>query len=141
MIDHGRAVLALFVIAALIVGTAGYDSIQGDRSADVEVASDADAYLGIQETGNTIPNGSTGSVLVLTNQFGTSVDLRISDVTTSDNVTNEGLTTSTLGAGDTAALEVTCTSASDGTITVDIEASGDGISFETTKTVAVSCKS
>jgi len=139
--DHGRTVLALFVVAALIVGTAGYDSIQSERSADVEVADDADAYLALEETGATIQNGSTGDVLELTNQFGTSIDVSVTDVSTSGGVTNQGLTASSLGTGATAAIEVSCTSDSDGTITVDIEAAGDGIRFETTKTVAVECES
>jgi hypothetical protein len=147
--DHGRVVLSLFVVAALIVGTAGYDSIQGDRSADVDVANDADAYLALEETGNTIQNGKAGTVLLLRNQFGTSVDLSITDVSTTDGVTYQGLQvsgvdtgdTATLGTGDTARLQVECTSHSDGSITVDIEATGDGISFETSRTVTVSCES
>ncbi|WP_323676729.1 hypothetical protein [Halorubellus sp. PRR65] len=139
--NHGRIVLAMFVIAALIVGTAGYDSIQGDRSADVEVANDADAYLALEETGATIENGSTGEVLRLTNQFGTTVDLVITDVETSSGVTNEGLNRSTRDPGKTATLNVTCTSASTGIITVDIEATGDGISFQTTRTITVACQS
>mgnify|MGYP006276002619 CR=1 FL=1 len=150
MIDHGRAVLAMFVIAALIVGTAGYDTIQGDRSADVDVANDTDAYLALQETGTGIENGSTGNVLEVTNQFGTSIDVTITDVSTSDGVTYQNLNdrngdetgdTAALGTGETAKLEVSCTSASAGSVTVDIEATGDGITFETTTTVAVQCES
>lgn len=140
MIDHGRAVLALFVIAALIVGTAGYDSVQSERSADVNVANDADAYLALEPTGTSIENGSTGTVLVATNQFGTSVDVSYTDVSTSDGVAVQGLTATSLGTGETSSLEVTCTTASDGTVTVDIEATGDGIAFEKTETIAVSCE-
>jgi hypothetical protein len=140
MIDHRRAVLALFVVAALIVGTAGYDSVQSERSADVNVATDADAYLALEPTGTTIENESTGPVLKLTNQFGTSVDVSITDLSTNGGVAVQGLTDTSLGTGDATSLEVTCTTANDGTVTVDIEATGDGIAFETTETVAVSCE-
>ncbi|WP_227130681.1 hypothetical protein [Halorubellus salinus] len=141
MIDHGRAVLALFVIAALIVGTAGYDSIQSERSADVNVANDADAYLALEETGTPIENGSTGPVLVVTNQFGTNVDISVTVESTSENVTSGSLTAEDLGPGKSVELQATCESNESGELIAEIEAQGDGIQFRTTTTLVVECVS
>lgn len=130
--NHRRAILALFVVAATIMGTTGYSTVQSERTVDVQVTdTDANAYLGIEETGTAIENGTTGTVVELTNQFGESVDLSIR-MTTSEDITNRGLTDRTIDPGETAALEVRCrdSQTSAGTIAVDVEASGDGVSFE-----------
>lgn len=138
--NHRRAILALFVVAAAIMGTTGFSTLQADRTVDVQVADDAQAYLQINETGTQITEGETGGVLALTNQFSESVDLSIS-VTTNDDIQSQGLDTRSIATGETATLEVNCSQTSDGTITVDIEASGDEISFEKSgREVAVDCE-
>lgn len=138
--NHRRVILALFVVAAAIMGTTGFSTLQADRTVDVQVADDAQAYLQIDETGTQIKTGETGGVLALTNQFSESVDLSIS-VTTTDDIQSQGLDTRSIATGETATLEVTCSQTSDGTITVDIEASGDEISFERSgHEVAVDCE-
>ena len=124
------------------MGTAGYSTIQSDRTVDVQVAGDDEAYLVIDETKNKIDNGSTGEPLELTNQFAESVDLSISVRSTEGDITSEGLNRTTIDIGETAALQVKCedTQTSEGTITVDITADGDEVSFETSdRDVEVAC--
>ena len=140
--NHKQGILCLFIIAATIMGTAGYSTIQSDRRVDVQVAGDDEAYLVIDETKNKIDNGSTGEPLELTNQFAESVELSISVRSTEGDITSEGLNRTTIDTGEAAALQVKCedTQTSDGTITVDITAAGDEVSFETTdRDVKVKC--
>jgi hypothetical protein len=123
------------------MGTASYSTIQSDRTVDVQVAGDDKAYLVIEETRNEIENGTTGTALELTNQFAESVGLSIS-VRTDDDITSEGLNKTTIDTGEAAALEVECgdTQTTEGTITVDITADGDEVSFETSdRDVEVEC--
>jgi hypothetical protein len=139
-VNHRRAILALFVVAAAITGTTGFSTLQSDRTVDVQVAGDDEAYLQIVETGTQIKKDKTGAVLKLTNQFSESVDLSIS-VTTDDDIQSQGLDTRSIDPSKTAKLEVKCSQESSGTITVDIEASGDEISFEKSgHEVDVDCK-
>ena len=140
--DHKQGILCLFITAATIMGTAGYSTIQSDRTVDVQVAGDDEAYLVINETRSTIDNGSTGTPLELTNQFAESVELSISVKSTQGDITSEGLNRTNIDPGEAAALQVKCedTQTSDGTITVDITADGDEVSFETSdRDVAVAC--
>ena len=128
--NHSRAILALFVVAALITGTTGYSTIQAERGVDVETAADGNAYLALEETGTAIENGTAGKAVYITNQFGTDVSVSV-DVTASDSgITSQGLNRSDLAAGDTAALEVQCSTDTDQTLTVDVEAESTDISTE-----------
>jgi hypothetical protein len=141
-VNHKQGILCLFIIAATIMGTAGYSTIQSDRIVDVQVAGDDEAYLVIDETKNEIDNGSTGEPLELTNQFAESVELSISVKSTEGNITSEGLNDTIIDTGEAAALQVKCedTQTSGGIITVDITADGDEISFETSdRDVKVKC--
>jgi hypothetical protein len=140
--NHRRAILALFVVAATIAGTTGFSTVQSDRTVDVQVADDTGAYLKLVETGDEIENGTTGEALNLTNQFAEPVELSVSVTVEDGDITNRGLTDQNIDSGGTASLEVRCqdSQTTPGTITVDVEASGDEISFEKSgKEVTVNC--
>jgi len=139
--NHRRAILALFVVAATIAGTTGFSTVQSDRTVDVQVADDTGAYLKLVDPDKKIKNGTTGKALELTNQFAEPVELSVS-VSTSDDITNRGLTKQNIDSTETAKLKVRCqdSQTTSGKITVDVEASGDEISFEKSgKEVTVKC--
>jgi len=144
MTNHLRVVLLLFVVAAAIVGTSGFSVIQAERSTDVAVVDDNQAYLVIETTGNEIKNGSTGTVLTVKNQFAEPVEVTAMPTESSDDITVQGFDSSSIDVGSTADLKVRCSDSrtSDGTITVDLTAEGDETSFEMSdKDVDVQCTS
>jgi len=144
MTNHLRVVLLLFVVAAAIVGTSGFSVIQAERSTDVAVVDDNQAYLVIETTGNEIKNGSTGTVLTVTNQFAEPVEVTATSTESPDDITVQGFNSSSIDVRETAGLEVRCGASrtSAGTITVDLTAEGDETSFETSdKDVEVQCTS
>jgi len=140
--DHLRVILLLFVVAAAIVGTSGYSMVQADRSTDVAVVDDDQAYLVIDETETDIPNGSTGTALEVTNQFAEPVEVTATSTHSPDGITVEGFDSSPVEVGNTADLKVRCgdSQTSAKTITVDLTAEGDETSFETSdEAVTVQC--
>lgn len=141
MTDHLRIILLLFVVAAAIVGTSGYSAIQADRSTDVAVVDDDQAYIVIDETEDEIANGSTGTALTVTNQFAEPVEVTATPTHSPDGITVEGFNSTSIEVEETASLQVRCGDSrmSDGTITVDLTAEGDETSFETSDEVTVQC--
>ena len=142
MTDHLRIILLLFVVAAAIVGTSGYSAIQADRSTDVAVVDDDQAYIVIDETEDEIANGSTGTALEVTNQFAEPVEVTATPTHSPDGITVEGFDSTSIEVEETAGLQVRCGDSrmSDGTITVDLTAEGDETSFETSdEAVTVRC--
>ena len=142
---HQRQILSLFVLAAVITGTAGYSSIQAQRSVDVAVANDEDAYLAVETHNQVITNGTTDSALTITNQFGRELALSVQDVTTTGSVKYDSLDNSRdrvpIETGDEINVSVTCDGTSDGTIsTVIFAESDDGeISVRTMQDVIITC--
>lgn len=148
--DHRRAILALFVAAALIAGTAGYDVVRSERSVDVAVAGDGQAYLAFDDEVDDEPieNGTVGTAFEVTNSLGQSVDLR-ADPGQKPEVSFEELNASgetgnevDLATNETASVEVQCDDLADGTfdLTVEFVAEGDGLSVEATRTIEVRCE-
>jgi len=140
--DHIRLILLLFVVAAAIVGTSGYSMVQADRSTDVAVVDDDQAYIVIDETETDIPNGSTGTALEVTNQFAEPVEVTATPTHSPDGITVEGFDSSPVEVRNTADLKVRCgdSQTSANTITVDLTAEGDETSFETSdEAVTVQC--
>jgi hypothetical protein len=142
-VNHRRAIVGLFVISALVAGTAAYDVARSDRPAEVVVADDDEAYLSFEPTDETVANGSTGTVLVVTNHLGRPVDLRAEETTAAGDVSLAGLNGSDLGTGEHAGVRVSCAGSAESgshTVTVEFTATGDGASVETTREVAVECE-
>lgn len=142
---HRRLILALFVLAALITGTAGYSAIQAERSVDVAVADEETAYLAVESFSPEIENGSQKPALRVTNQFGREIDLSVQDVDTSGSVVYDSLGTSngevSLKTGDHVEVDVRCSGTSDGTLEIVLFAEGknDELSVRTLQKVDVTC--
>lgn len=144
---HRRLILALFVLATVITGTAGYSAIQAERSVDVTVADNENAYLAVESLDQSVENGSTGDALRVTNQFGREVDLSVQETDTTGSVAYESLKDSgnevALGAGDKVSVVVRCRGTSDGTLDVMLFAESDDneLSVRTMQEVDISCES
>lgn len=138
--NHQRVVLGLFVVAALIVGTAGYDTIRADRSVDVAVADDDEAYLAIERTGDAIPNGETGPILSITNHLGTAVGLDVVSRDVPDGVSDLVLSRDRLGTETETTLRARCAAAGEHSVDVRIEAEGHAVSVKVEeRDVTVDC--
>lgn len=142
---HRRLILALFVLATAITGTAGYSAIQAERSVDVTVADNENAYLAVESLNPSVENGSTGDALRVTNQFGREVDLSIQEVDTTGSVAYDSLNGSDdeLGAGHSVSVVVRCSGTNNGTLDVMLFAESDDneLSVRTMQEVAVTCES
>ncbi|WP_199719448.1 hypothetical protein [Halorubrum sp. Atlit-26R] len=131
----------------MITGTAGYSAIQAERSVDVTVADDENAYLAVENTNDSIETGSTRGVLRVTNQFGREVDLTVDDVETTGSVEYDsvGGTNSdvTLHADEDEEIKASCTGTSDGKLEVMlfVESDDKELSVRTMQVVDISCES
>lgn len=124
-------VVAAVVVLATTAGTSAFSATTADRSAEIAVVDDGDAYLAVEVTANATGNQTTATVTVA-NQFPSGT------VLTAVTATHDGDTRSLLpsdgsldpGENSTATFEnATC----DGTVT--ISASGDDVAVELDRTV------
>lgn len=143
---HRRLILALFVLATVITGTAGYSAIQAERSVDVSVADDESAHLAVESHDPSVKNGSTGDVLRVTNQFGREIVLSVQEVDTSGSIVYDSLGHSgdevMLGTDDSVQVFVRCSGTRDGTLDVMLFAEGENneLSVRMMQEVDVTCE-
>ena len=125
--NHRRAILALFALAALIAGSAGYTTIQAERSVDVAVAGEGDAFLSVEAVSPVpeIENGSEGAAFVVTNRLGREVDVTIQDSDATGSVRLGGVTSTEVKNDHTTNITATCTGTTDGTLDVTVQAESD----------------
>lgn len=126
--------------------------MDGQRNADVDVASDVNAYLGLKVVGQSIPPASQERVMTVTNNATThlSVTVEVMDSSTADvqflstkqNGRSESQNDSTpckvtffLPAGDD--QKVYMKASSTGTVDLSVTAQGDGLYISTERTVGV----
>ena len=114
-INHRYIIAGILFIAIIITGTTAYDSITADRSVDVSVVEDEDAYLAIET--QALESGSVVPAFTFTNNLNRDADLSV-DVTDSigksgTSVVNQGdLNEKTISDGKTAELKIECSDAS-----------------------------
>ena len=114
-INHRYIVVGMLFVAIIITGTTAYDSITADRSVDVSVVEDEDAYLAIET--QALESGSVVPAFTFTNNLNRDADLSV-DVTDSigksgTSVVNQGdLNEKTISDGKTAELKIECSDAS-----------------------------
>lgn len=119
-------VVALLVVGALIAPTGGFSSSAIDRNIDVAVASDDEAYLGIQRECR-----DNASQVTITNRFssGTTLDVNIA-------VNGTTKTIDDLAAGGQETKQFNTFDTDD---TVTIAASGSGTSVHLTRSLPTGC--
>ena len=140
--NHRRVILSLFVIAAVITGTAGYSSIQAERSVDVAVANEGDAFLAVEGQSPSIQNGTSEDAFEVTNQLGQPVDLTVQVLTAGGDVELGSVPEETIdGDGATADIDARCTGTQDGTleITVRAESSDGDVMVQVDRSTMVTC--
>lgn len=122
--NHRSVVVGLFVVAAAVLGTAGYDVVQSDRSVDIGVAPDEEAYLALDRPGEPITNGTSADILYVENRFETSVDITLEEYTgDTGSVPERGLNrTGDIGPGERVALSATCSTTGTYEVQVDLHA-------------------
>ena len=114
-INHRYIIAGVLFIAIIITGTTAYDSITADRSVDISVVENEDAYLAIET--QDLENESVVSAFTFTNNLNRDADLSV-DVTdpiqkSGASVVNEGdLNEKTISDGETAELNIECSDAS-----------------------------
>ena len=119
-------VVALLVVVALIAPTSGISSADIDRNADVAVASDDEAYLGIQRECR-----DNTSQVTITNRFSAGTTLDINIVVNGTTKTIDGLAA---GGQETKRLNTFDTDD-----TIAIHASGSGVSVHLTRSLPTGC--
>lgn len=144
--NHRRAILALFALAALIAGTAGYTTIQAERSVDVAVADEGEAFLAVEGQAPTVENGSAGTAFVVTNQLGRQVDLTVRESYADGSVglgaVADGGRETTIDDGNSTDVTARCTGTADGTLEVTVRAESDDgeISVRIVRSTEVDCE-
>ena len=144
--NHRRAILALFALAALIAGTAGYTTIQAERSVDVAVADEGEAFLAVEGQAPTVENGSAGTAFVVTNQLGRQVDLTIRESYADGSVglgaVADGGRETRIGDGSPKNVTARCTGTTDGTLEMTVRAESDDgeISVRIVRSTEVDCE-
>jgi len=123
---HVLLIIALLVVGVLIVPTSGFSSSDVDRNADVAVAADDGAYLGIQRECR-----DNASQVAITNRFSSGTTL---DVNVAVNGTTKTIDDLAPGGQETKQFD---TSDTDDTVTID--ASGSGISVYLTRSLPTGC--
>ena len=114
-INHRYIIAGVLFIAIIITGTTAYDSITADRSVDISVVENEDAYLAIET--RDLQNGTEVPAVTFTNNLNRDADLSV-DVTdpiqkSGASVVNEGdLNEKTIPDGETAELNIECSDAS-----------------------------
>ena len=114
-INHRYIIVGILFVAIIITGTTAYDSITADRSVDVSVVENEDAYLAIET--QALESGSVVPAFTFTNNLNRDADLSV-DVTDSigksgTSVVNQGdLNEKTISDGKTAELKIECSDAS-----------------------------
>jgi hypothetical protein len=148
-VNHRRAILALFALAALIAGSAGYTTIQAERSVDVAVADEGEAFLAVEAVSPTleVKNGSAEPAFNITNRLGRQVALTVRESYADGSVelgaVAGGGRETTIDNGNSTNVTARCTGTTDGTLEVTVRAeSGDGeISVRIVRSTEVDCKS
>jgi hypothetical protein len=145
-VNHRRAILALFALAALIAGSAGYTTIQAERSVDVAVADEGEAFLAVEGQAPTVENGSSGTAFNITNRLGHQVALTVRESYADGSVelgaVTDGGRETTIDDGNSTDVTARCTGTTDGTLEVTVRAeSGDGeISVRIVRSTEVDCR-
>ena len=94
-INHRYIIAGILFVTIIITGTTAYDSVTADRSVDVSVVEDGDAYLAIET--RDLENGTEVSAFTFTNNLNRNADLKV-DVT--DRIGKDGASVVNITVGE-----------------------------------------
>lgn len=152
--NYWRLGLAVLVVTTAIVGTYGFTTVQSERNADVSVAEDPDAYLAVDYGGDaadgepvTIANGTSGTVLVVTNNLGQTVDLTLLSASSGPAVNNVRLGSSGRNVIDGESVDVVADTECDSSTQTYVElrlraesSDDEAVSIELSRSITVTCQ-
>ena len=128
MIPRRRILLAVILVLGLSLATptAGFSATTAERSVDVEVVDDQNAFLGFEKTTNTTENETTELEITVRNQFAPGISLSEVSVTI-ENSTVSLIEEEKLHPGEEVSRtfsEISCDAS------LFVEASGSGVSVD-----------
>jgi len=137
--------LAFAAATGLVLGSAGFASIDADRGVEVSVVDEDDAYLGVNATADAVAEGESTPTLDLRNRFGGPIETVEVDaeVVVSGNATVEAVDPpEAIPVGDAAPVNVTlrCPTGGNATIAYDVTATGSDVRVDTTAEQRVACR-
>ncbi|HKL28379.1 MAG TPA: hypothetical protein VJ898_03830 [Natrialbaceae archaeon] len=124
-------ILALLAALALVTSTGGYTSMTAGRNVEVAVAPDHAAFLGFEQTTDTVTNGTANVTVTVTNRFPTGTALE-TVVVIVDGETATLAADGTLDAGESASA--TCEDVACGA-PIAVHASGSDVSVSLYRSV------
>ena len=133
-------VLAFTAAVGLTLGTAGFSAIDADRGIEVSVVDDESAYLGVNETAETLVENKSSTVAVYENGFDTELDeFSVNVVSTVPNVDATVVDApESLDAGESAHVDVVVESEDvdldSVELRLEVATSGEGVTVETSRT-------
>lgn len=143
-------VLAFIAATGLVLGTAGFASVNVDRGVSVDVVSDDDGYLSFNQTNDRLVEGERTEIIEYRNQFTEDVEFETVTVTAKTGETEVEVREkpgdsgaedqSELSVGERGALEAKITdfeSAEEVTLHIEVRAAGDSVEVEKERTVSV----
>ncbi|MFB6082661.1 MAG: hypothetical protein ABEJ94_00260 [Halorientalis sp.] len=147
------SVVFAFAAVSLAVGTGAFSSVSADRGVEVAVVEDEEALLGIEGGPHAFPNGNEDrELLTVTNRFAqpVTVTVEITDsgdggVPTLKESDDEKEVVLDAGEDDSIEWKIQCSSQGGKadpqteTWTIDVSATGETVSVETTETVTIQC--
>ena len=138
--------MTLAAVVALSSGAFGFTSVSADRALSVEVVDDEEAFLGIEE-GPLDRCGGNQRLLTVHNRFGTAIDATVT-VTKTEGVQVMSVSgpDDAIDPGESGDVIVQLkpdreagSDGGDGSLTVRVSASGNGVEASATRTYATNC--
>lgn len=142
-----KYLLVVFASAALVLNTGAFSAVTADRQAQLEVAADEDAYLGIEAADITVyeNRSNTTRLLTLTNRFNTPLQLAVT-ITEPETDQHPSLHHShspqhlDIGESRPVTADIVCKNSTDSErITIAIRATGDGIRVIVERQIEIAC--
>ena len=141
--------LAFMAATGLVLGTAGFATVNVDRGVSVDVVSDEEGYLSFNQTNDRLVEGDRTEVIEYRNQFTEDVEFETVTVTAKTGEIEVEVTgkpgdsgaenQSELSVGERGTLEVKITDFDDAeevTLHVEVYASGDSVEVEKERTIS-----
>ena len=138
-----RLAIAFGALAVVLVavGTGGYSSATADRAVSIDVADDAEAFLGLERDVVTDTGNSTEISLTVTNRLSTEIRVDIDHRSTDGSAVAVDPAGFDLEPGETrdVRVEIDCTSTDADDVELSIRAVGDRVEIELERAVDARC--
>lgn len=138
-IKYVSLALAAVAVVSIVVGGISFSSVAAERGVQVNVVDDDRAYLGLEQVEQNPQVDTRTTIIEVSNQFSSELALRISQVSGTEDVELEQ-SELTIGAGESADLDVTCTESGERDVTLNFVGSAAGSTVDATRTYTIDCQ-